>query len=833
MALLLILHTFLFSFGSINEPTNTDFQNINTYSIRSTSENKVSATQYLRLLEDQTNEMSFNEAKDKLDKFKSFKKQILDYRYTYWSVLKLRNESNEGQNFAMMLGHNSLIEVYEVDEDENITIRKSGYLMPIPERDIMHDGDAKVRLFLNKGEEKTIWIRTQQLDHFKPFIEVSLIPYDVWNQGKDREDLFEGVFTGILVVLAVLSLIFYSYTKEKFFLYYGIYAILHAIYFFSFYGFINIYFFPSSPISTQPLWTIQILTFAMYFAFARNFLKVKDLMPGWYKLFKILTPILIGLFILVAAFLLVTQNLKDGIWAKNIITLLCSLTGLAFIVSLLKTKKDQAYFLAGASVFLLCTLIFVSVNYFFLQVTYNAYLVQTGILIEMIVLALAIGHQVRGSLVEGRITQDSLILQFRENEKMQRNTTRKLEENVAERTHKINVQRVELKKAWDVSEKATLDKSEFLSVMSHEIRTPLNAIISLTHLMEMENEDPDNQEYIDALKFSGESLHSLINDILDYSKIEAGKLQLESVDFSIVDLMHKITSSFKFKSESIGIDLNLSIGEFTPERLIGDPTRLTQILNNLISNAIKFTTEGSVSLSTSLIGIKDDTATIRFKVTDTGIGIPKEKLKDIFENYEQASRETTRKYGGTGLGLAITKKLIDLHNSEIEIESDEGKGATFSFEIDYKLDQNFEVFEAGEVYEVKRNLRNSKILIVDDNDMNRLVLKRLFKNWNAACVEAKSGNEAFDLSNQSVFDLILMDIEMDGMDGFETALLIKSKSDLNTNTQIIAMSARSDAEARIKSEDSCMSEFIRKPFVPEALFQKISLSLNTKHEQEN
>ena len=339
MSILLLFHLLLLPFSPSDKPISKEHQEIYTFSIRDTPTSRVFATKYLKFLEDPSNELNFDEVQERLSEFKAFNSQVLNHRYSYWSVIKLRNDSDKGQNFAMMLGYNSMVEGYEVDNNGNVTIRKSGYLMSIPERDMLHDGDAKVKLFLNKGEEKTIWIRTRQLDHFKPFIEVSLIPYDIWDRHTDREDLFEGVFTGILVILAILSLIFYSYTKERFFLYYGIYALLHGVYFFSFYGYINIYFFPEAPLFTQPLWLFPILTFAMYFAFARNFLKVKDFMPSWYRLFKILTPILLGLFIIASIFLWTTHNLRDGIWFKNLITLVCSLIGLSFIFSLIKTSR--------------------------------------------------------------------------------------------------------------------------------------------------------------------------------------------------------------------------------------------------------------------------------------------------------------------------------------------------------------------------------------------------------------------------------------------------------------------------------------------------------------
>ncbi len=815
---------------SLYWPVNFDAQNaeLPVFLIRETSQYEVDASYYFRVFEDSTLDLTLSEVQSYRSEFQRFDSNELNRKSAYWTVFRVRNESSESQNFAMLLGYNTLVEVHEEDKDGNINVRKSGYLMPIPERDIEHDGDAKVRLILNPNQEKTLWIRTQQLDNFPPFLELSLVPYNEWEQRANREDLFEGVFTGILVVLALLGLIFYSYTKERMFLFYGIYAILHALYFFSFYGYINIYLFPNNPVLTQFTWVLQIPIFAFYFAFISDFLKAKDFEPGWHKWFKTLIPGLIVLFLMISAYLFITHNLREAIWVKNIVTLFNSLFSMVFIVAMLRTRRDQAYYLAFASTLLLIGYVYISVNFFFREITYDPILVQAGILLELIVLSMGIGHETRAGLMESKITQDSLILQFRENEKLQQGITQKLEESVAERTHQLNLQKRELQNARSIAEKATSAKSEFLSVMSHEIRTPLNAIISLTHLMELENENPENQEYIDALKFSGESLHSLINDILDYSKIEAGKLELEAVSFSILDLLKKVVASFKFKAQAKGIDLLLKIGEYTPDRLLGDPTRLTQVMNNLISNAIKFTTFGNVTVHSYLVGIRDETATIGFEISDTGIGIPQEKIKDIFEEYEQTSRDTTRKYGGTGLGLAITKKLLDLHNAEIKIKSIEGEGTTFTFDVDFKLDSDFEVFETAQGPDSKFNLNQSKILVVDDNDMNRLVLKRLLKKWNAEYYESSSGKAAFELANEIQFDLILMDIEMEGMDGFETAGLIQEKSELNKETRIIAMSARADYEAQTKASDSSMSEFIRKPFDPQILFKRISQSLTSR-----
>ena len=833
MSLLLFFRYFLILLPSLEVSTPQNLPELNTFRIRESTDYLIDDSYFLRVLEDKTSELTFEEVKTKTDDFGYFNIDLLDHESTYWSLFRVRNESDVAIEFLMQLGNNSLLDVYLEDSLGNVSHKKSGYLTPIDQRDILHDGDDKTRLSLEAGEEKTIWIRTQQIDHFKPFLEISLKPYDQWDQEIDRRDLLGGVFTGILTVLAVLGLIFFFYTQERFFMFFGLYALLHALYFFSFYGYVSIYFFPANPALTQPFLVLQIIIFATYFGFARTFLRTKDFMPEWNKIFKLTIPILVSTFIVVMMFLLLTLNLRDAIRIKNGITLICSFGGLIFLVALLRSGRVEAKYFAAGSVMLLSMLCYISINFFFSQEAYNPLLIQIGILVELVIFSMGIGYQARNNQNENRITQDSLILQFRENEKMQKGINQKLEESVAERTHKINQQNKEIQKAREIAEKATVAKSEFLSVMSHEIRTPLNAIISLTHLMELENENPENQEYIDALKFSGESLHSLINDVLDYSKIEAGKLKLESVDFSIVDLLNKISASFKFKAQAKNIDLNLEIGEYTPDRLLGDPTRLTQIINNLISNAIKFTNEGGVTVKTYLVGIKDEIATIGFEVSDTGIGIPQDKLKDIFEDYEQASRETTRQYGGTGLGLAITKKLLELHGAEIKIASTEKIGTTFKFEIDFRIDSKFEVFEPQTGYGTKDNLKGAKILVVDDNDMNRLVLKRLFKKWNAEYYESSSGRESCDLVNEAKFDLILMDIEMADMDGYETARHIKSTANLNQGTLIIAMSARNDLEARTKATNSHMNEFIRKPFDPEILFNKINISLKRSDDEEN
>ena len=359
--------------------------------------------------------------------------------------------------------------------------------------------------------------------------------------------------------------------------------------------------------------------------------------------------------------------------------------------------------------------------------------------------------------------------------------------------------------------------------MSHEIRTPLNAIISLSHIMELDNKDEEMSEYIDALKFSAESLHSLINDILDYNKIEAGKLRLEKIEFSLIELMKNVRESFKYKANSKGVQLQAEIGEHLPDKYKGDPTRLTQIFNNLISNGIKFTEQGHVKLKAELLGIKDNLATVKFEVEDTGTGIPKDRIESIFEEFEQASASTTRNFGGTGLGLSITQKLLQMMSSDISIESEENTGSKFTFELTLEIDQEFDLVNL-QLQDRTKDLNASKILVVDDNDMNRLVLKRLLAIWNAEFIEVSTGQDAIETVKTNSIDLILMDLQMQTMDGFEATSKI---STLNTQIPVIAMSANQPGDFEEDYYKTGFSSFVHKPFDPEDLYSQIIKLLNT------
>jgi PAS domain S-box-containing protein len=381
--------------------------------------------------------------------------------------------------------------------------------------------------------------------------------------------------------------------------------------------------------------------------------------------------------------------------------------------------------------------------------------------------------------------------------------------------------RQELIWAKEMAEKSSKFKSEFLSIMSHEIRTPMNAVIGTTNLLLDENPRPEQLEYLNTLKFSGETLLAIINDILDYNKIEAGKLELNNSRFNIHQLIRKIKQSFEPRAAEKELTLELITEDTIPEDLMGDAMRLSQVLNNLIGNAIKFTHTGKVIIRLDRDLQTENTVNIKFAVTDTGIGISPESFNIVFDPFMQDQQVINNDYGGTGLGLAITKRLVELHNSTIAVSSELGKGTTFCFTISFPIAPEVNVPKpvAEAVNITDNNLQGMNILIVDDNKMNLMIAGKFLKRWNAQVQEALNGQIAVDLVNHNVYDLIIMDLQMPVMDGFEATAVIKL---LQPDLPIIALTADAMPETYEKALAAGMVDYLTKPFVPEILYSKLA-----------
>jgi PAS domain S-box-containing protein len=372
------------------------------------------------------------------------------------------------------------------------------------------------------------------------------------------------------------------------------------------------------------------------------------------------------------------------------------------------------------------------------------------------------------------------------------------------------------------AEEAAQTKQLFMSTMSHEIRTPLNEVIGITNLLLQGNPREDQMDFIKTLKFSGNHLLTLVNDVLDYNKMESGKIVFELTQFNLSDFLEEIRRSYSFRSKAKHLSFDIKKASEVPEEVIGDPIRLNQILSNLLSNALKFTNQGSITVLVKEINRTGNQSKMEFTVSDTGIGIPKDKHTVIFDSFTQASPDTTRHFGGTGLGLAICKKLIELLGGTITVESEPGKGSTFRFVISFGVSEKGGQAQIAELPENYTGLEGKKILVAEDNKINYFVANKFLVGWGITVSHAENGQIALDLLEREDFDLILMDLHMPIMDGIEaTRIIRKSENPRIRNIPIVALTAAIMSESHDKIDDLNINDYVLKPFKPHDLFERI------------
>jgi signal transduction histidine kinase/ActR/RegA family two-component response regulator len=393
----------------------------------------------------------------------------------------------------------------------------------------------------------------------------------------------------------------------------------------------------------------------------------------------------------------------------------------------------------------------------------------------------------------------------------------------------LELEQLKLKEAKEQAEAANTAKSQFLANMSHEIRTPLNGILGLTQIMQQEEVSDEFRSYLDMIHTSGKNLTKLINDILDFSKIESGKMELEQARFSLHKLIQSDMDQHRVLAEQKGLSFFYTINDSVPAEVLGDSIRITQVLTNIISNAIKFTEKGSISATFSAIETAQNDAIVQCSIRDTGIGIRNDVREKIFQSFTQADNSVTRKFGGTGLVLSIAKRLVEMMDGEISVhagdENDASQGTIFNFTIRLRLPQKKNnAADDGKRVDQLQFSKPLHVLIVDDNPINLLVARKMVEKFGATVATAVNGEEGVNAVRRNAFDVVLMDIQMPVLDGHEATKSIRSL--LHFENPVIALSANAFPEDVKKSLAVGMNAHIQKPYTEAQLFHTIAENLD-------
>lgn len=749
---------------------------------------------------------------------KPFNPDIDNSKNFVWGYFDLDNQSAETVEWWINFGNNDYTTVL-IGEKEY----RTGYLVKGSEKPIVA-GSYYVPVLIPRGEKQRVFFRIEKDFHrfnFNFTVDNTLYRIDnLW-----YKKLWAMWLQGIFFIMITYGLLIYLRLREKVYLFYSFYLLSTAIFYLFVDSFLREYIIPENPILSYVGVLFLYPSAIFYFHFLKNFIDLD-------KVHRLISKLINGTlyltyFLTALAFTIYITGNEQFLEPVSQVLIISNATIALITLGYLGYTRNALgkFFILGSSFLLIAAII--DAVFWDSDLVYGSF-TKLGLVIEICFFSLGLGERVRLMAKEKNYLQDKLIAELEESRNIIQQQKEELESKVRDRTSELASQNNALKQAKEEADAALRAKSDFLSIMSHEIRTPMNGVIGMTHILLDEIDDSQQQENLKSLKFSAENLLTLLNDILDYNKIDSGNVQLEKTDVNIRELVGAIHYQFEIRAREKGIRFHVDIDKEVPAWLSGDSARITQILMNLLSNAIKFTREGSVSLKISRESDTERFSNILFEVEDTGIGIPEDKQKIIFDQFTQASTDTSRKFGGTGLGLAIIKRLLELMGSEIKLESSRGMGSRFYFYLKLEHKRGSQQAVRNDSLAMIEKLKQLKILSVDDNEMNRVVLDRFLRKWEVSHHDTvESGDEAINLLIQRDYDLILLDLQMPDVDGYQVAEMIRTMEGAKyKNIPIIAISA--DIFANVESEirKYGMNDFVSKPFDPQDLIETICKNIS-------
>lgn len=773
-----------------------------------------SLNEHLRIHIDPSGDLTIS---DILEKNPAFTKitESLSKDNVYWGKLIVENNLDNIKLYLLYIGKNDYIDCYYVEQDSVVQLEQSGYLYPESVKAVPK-GSYYVPLLMSANSTQELYIRIEEEVHNDPEFDLRLISGADWVYKILDKHIVDFIFQGLFWIIMFYNLFMYATTRSRGYLYYSVYLFCTAVNYLFLTDILREYFLNNNPWLTVYFVPTTILAAAAYWTFVNDFISARKHFLLYHNWIKITAYANVSIFVLsviaihfTGAIYIVTDVLRGAILINVLLVI-------GLISRIYDSKYEMVkYFIYGTTAMVVMVLVDVVL---WDPSTSQANFVKYGLLAEIIVFSMGLGQRKKIREKERRKALNKQIDQLRVNESLAQWQKEELEKIIDHRTQKIKKKNKKLKRAIKKAETAARVKSDFLSVMSHEIRTPMNAVIGTIHLLLDENPKKTQLEHLKTLKFSSENLLILINDILDYSKVESGNVELEHIDFHLRELTKGLGNTYEQKAAENGIMFNILIDHNIPSMLKGDPARLTQILNNLISNAFKFTPKGEIKLLIHLLAKSNGRVKLEFAVEDTGIGISKDKLKLIFESFTQAHADTTRKYGGTGLGLAITKKLIKLFDSQIFVKSKVNRGSKFYFSL--YMEEAAHANAAIEVddTQMKEEVKNKRVLVVDDNEINLMMAKKFLDKWGLVSDVVTSGKQALEQVFDADYDLILMDLQMPEMDGYEVTATIRSLDNMDLkNIPIVAVSADTYENVKLKIAEVGMNDFLSKPFNPREL----------------